>query len=543
MIDKKVELGNEAREKLLKGINTMYSAVSCTLGPMGKNVLIKRSNISPVHITKDGVTVARDISLKDAIEDLGVQVVKEAAMKTAEKAGDGTTTATVLAANIISKGIGHVKNGSNSVHLKKGIEMGAEIAIKYIAERAKKIESPEELNSIASISANNDAEIGALVAEGMSKVGEEGTVAVETSKTGLTSIEVVEGLKIDRGYVSPYFCTDAEKMQAILIDPYILCADMPLSNMQELVPILEMVAKSGQSIVVIANEIEGDALAAMILNKVKGMLNIVAIKTPQYGEIGKEILRDISAVCAGTMASPEIGLEINGIKLGKASKVIVTKDSTTIIGGAGKTQDIQIRIAQARSQMEGAKYDHEKNLHKMRLARLTGGVAIMYVGAASEIEMKEKKDRVDDALAATKAALEEGVVPGGGIIYAQAADVIGGYIKNAPVTMHEDIVIGMKIMQKALHMPFNVIMQNAGWNSEVISQKIIEKGELEYGYDAKNDKYGNMLELGIIDPAKVARVAIEIASSIACTFITTECVIAPEKIDLNNLNTIPPMGR
>lgn len=534
MNEKTVELGDEAREKLLHGINTLYNAVKCTLGPMGKNVIIRRTVIAPVHITKDGVTVVRDIVLKDPIQDIGVQTVKEAALKTAEMAGDGTTTATILAANIIAKGIGHVKNGANSVLLKRGIEKGAEIAIEYIKGCAKKIEpNTEEIRNIATISANNDDEIGRLVAEGMSKVKQEGSIAVEISRTGETKIDIVEGMKFDHGYVSPYFVTDTEKMQAVLNEPYILCADMTLNNMQEILPMLENISKSNSSIVIIANEIEGDALSAMILNKVRGMLNIVAVKTPHYGDIRREILKDIATVVGGNVVSPETGVQLNQIKLGKAAKVIVTKDSTTIIDGAGQSTDIKVRVAQAKSQMEAAKYDHEKEPHRMRVARMLGGVAVMYVGAATEIEMKEKRDRVDDALHATKAALEEGVIAGGGIVYTHAANAIRLYVTHNEFA--EDVQTGMKMMMQALRMPFEIIMENAGLNSDVITANITRAadGNDNYGYDAKRGMYGDMFELGILDPAKVARVAIEIATSISSTFLTTECVIAPEKIELN----------
>lgn len=541
MNEKMVELGDGAREKLLQGINTMYEAVKCTLGPMGKNVIIKRTVMAPVHITKDGVTVVRDIVLKDPIQDLGVQTVKEAAMKTAEKAGDGTTTATILAANIIGRGINQVKNGANSVLLKQGIEKGADMAVKYIMERAKKVEAnTEEIEHIATISANNDSEIGKLVAEGMSKVKEEGTIAVEISRTSETKIDVVEGMKIDRGYVSPYFVTDMEKMQAVLNEPFILCADMSLNNMQELVPLLENVSKANSSIVIIANDIEGDALSAMILNKVRGLLNVVAIKAPHYGDIRKEILRDIATVVGGNVVSPETGIQLNQVKLGRAAKVIVTKDSTTIIDGAGDKKEIQVRVAMAKSQMEAAKYDHEKEPHRMRIARLVGGVAVMYVGAATEIEMKEKRDRVDDALHATKAALEEGVIAGGGITYAHAADEIHNHLTHHSAEYKEDVQTGMKMVEAALRMPFEIILGNAGLNKDVISSEIYRKAENNdnYGYDAKNGKYGDMFELGIIDPAKVARIAIETATSIACTFLTTECVIVPEKVELPT-----PQGR
>ena len=531
MNEKKVVFGNEAREKLLVGINTLYDAVSVTMGPMGKNVIIKRSHAVPAHITKDGVTVVKDITLIDPIEDLGAQIVKEAALKTADKAGDGTTTATVLATTIISKGILNARNGINTVKMKKGIEIASDIAVDYIKNRAKIVEANDtEICNIATISANNDIEIGKLIAEGMAKVKADGTIALENSKTSETTIEVVEGMKLDKGYVSPYFMTDTEKLTATMDEPFILCCDTVVSDMNSIVPILEMVSRASGSIVIFANEIEGDALSAMILNKVKGLLKVVAIKAPNHGDVRSEILKDIATVCSGNVIDPKSGVEFANVVLGRATKVIVTRDNTTIIGGAGKSEDIKARQEQIRSLVDTCKYDHEKSLHKTRLARISGGIAIMYVGAATEIEMKEKKDRIDDALHATKAALEEGIIPGGGLVYMQAADAIRNAI-SCSLDTDEDLVMGMKIVAQSLHVPFNVIMKNAGETPEVILKNILDAHDKNYGYDAKSGKYGDMFEFGIIDPAKVARIAIETATSIACTFLTTECVIAPERIN------------
>lgn len=538
MNEKLVKLGDEAREELLKGIDKMYNAVKCTLGPMGKNVIVRRNALAKPHITKDGATVVRDIILTDPIQDVAVQAVKEAALKTAEIAGDGTTTATVLASNIIAAGIGHIKSGANSVLLKQGIEAAVEIAKQSIADAAVKIQAgTDEVMHIATISANNDPEIGKIIASGMSMVKEEGVIAVETSKTGETTIEVVEGLKFDRGYVSPYFVTDNEKMTAVLNEPYVLIANFAINNMQDIMPVLERVAKASSSILIIADEIEGDALSTMILNKAKGLLNVVAVKSPHYGDIRTEMLKDISAVVGAKMLSSETGFQLDQIQLGRAKKVIVTKDSTTIIDGAGEPIEIQMRQAQARSMADAAKTDHECEQHKMRVARLCGGVAILYIGAATETEMKEKRDRVDDALHATRAALEEGIVPGGGITYINAADAIHEYLMSprrpSDTALNEDFITGMKITERALRMPFVIILDNAGMYHEVVRSKI-GQGKTQ-GYDVKNDKYGDMLDLGIIDPAKVARVAIEVASSIACTFITTECIITPEKNEFNQL--------
>jgi chaperonin GroEL len=538
MNEKLIKLGDEAREELLKGIDKMYNAVKCTLGPMGKNVIVRRNALAKPHITKDGATVVRDIILTDPVQDVAVQAVKEAAIKTAEIAGDGTTTATVLASNIISAGIGHIKSGANSVLIKQGIEKAVEIAKRSIADAAVKIHAgTDEVKHIAAISANNDPEIGDIIALGMSKVKEEGVIAVETSKTGETTIDVVEGLKFDRGYVSPYFVTDGEKMTTVLTDPYVLVANFSINNMQEIMPVLERVAKTSSSILIIADEIEGDALSTMILNKAKGMLSVVAVKSPHYGEMRTEMLKDIASVVDAKMLSAETGFQLDQIKLGRAKKVIVTKDSTTIIGGAGTPLDIQVRMAQARSMADAAKTDHEIEQHKMRIARLSGGVAILYIGAATETEMNEKRDRVDDALHATRAALEEGIVPGGGITYVNAADAIREYMKSPlgdnEALPHEDFITGMKITERALRKPFEIILENAGLNHEVVRSNI-GSGKTQ-GYDVKNDKYGDMVDLGIIDPAKVARIAIEVASSIACTFITTECIITPEKNEFNQL--------
>lgn len=537
MNEKLVKLGDEAREELLKGIDKMYNAVKCTLGPMGKNVIVRRNALAKPHITKDGATVVKDIILTDPVQDVAVQAVKEAALKTAEMAGDGTTTATVLAANIISAGIGHIKSGSNSVMIKQGIEAAVEIAKKSIADAAVKIKTgTDEVRYIATISANNDQEIGEIIAKGMSMVKEEGVIAVETSKTGETTIDVVEGLKFDRGYVSPYFVTDGEKMTAVLNEPYVLIANFAINSMQDIMPVLERVAKTNSSIFIIADEIEGDALSTMILNKAKGMLSVAAVKSPHYGEMRTEMLKDIASVVNAKMLSAETGFG-EQIQLGRAKKVVITKDSTTIIGGAGEQTDIQIRMAQARSMADAAKTDHEVELHKMRIARLSGGVAVMYIGAATETEMNEKRDRVDDALHATRAALEEGIVPGGGITYINAADAIREYLKSPlrddEAVPHEDFITGIKITERALRKPFEIILENAGLNHELVRAEI-GSGKTQ-GYDAKNDRYGDMLELGVIDPTKVARVAIEVASSIACTFITTDCIITPEKNEFNQL--------
>lgn len=537
MNEKLVKLGDEAREELLKGIDKMYNAVKCTLGPMGKNVIVRRNALAKPHITKDGATVVKDIILTDPVQDVAVQAVKEAALKTAEMAGDGTTTATVLAANIIAAGIGHIKSGSNSVMIKQGIEAAVEIAKKSIADAAVKIKTgTDEVRYIATISANNDQEIGEIIAKGMSMVKEEGVIAVETSKTGETTIDVVEGLKFDRGYVSPYFVTDGEKMTAVLNEPYVLIANFAINSMQDIMPVLERVAKTNSSIFIIADEIEGDALSTMILNKAKGMLSVAAVKSPHYGEMRTEMLKDIASVVNAKMLSAETGFG-EQIQLGRAKKVVITKDSTTIIGGAGEQTDIQIRMAQARSMADAAKTDHEVELHKMRIARLSGGVAVMYIGAATETEMNEKRDRVDDALHATRAALEEGIVPGGGITYINAADAIREYLKSPlrddEAVPHEDFITGIKITERALRKPFEIILENAGLNHELVRAEI-GSGKTQ-GYDAKNDRYGDMLELGVIDPTKVARVAIEVASSIACTFITTDCIITPEKNEFNQL--------
>lgn len=542
MNEKIIEFGDAAREKLLAGVTKLYDAVSCTLGPMGKNVIIKRSTIAPAHITKDGVTVVRDITMKDPIEDIGAQVVKEAALKTADTAGDGTTTATVLASQIITKGIMQAKSGVNTVKMKNGIEAAAKIAVEFIKNRSVAVNANnDEIRNIATISANNDAEIGDLIAKGIASVKEEGTIAVETSKTGETTIEVVEGMKLDKGYVSPYFMTDVEKLTAVLDDTFIMCCDTTLSSMAEIMPILETVAKANASIVIFAHSVEGEALSTMILNKVKGQLKVAAVNVPSYhAEIRKEMLKDIAIVCGGNVLDPSTGMQINGIILGKASKVVITRDNTTIIGGAGNPDEIKARQAQIRSLIDACKFEHESMIHKNRLAKLSGGVAILHVGAATEIEMKEKKDRIDDALAATKAALEEGIIPGGGVLYLQAATHIESLLRvaltDSGTKLDDDHVIGMKIMTYALRVPFDVIMTNAGKSPEVIYNNINtskDKIDYNYGYDAKNDRYGDMLEMGIIDPAKVARIAIETASSIACTFLTTACVIAPEKVELN----------
>lgn len=531
MNEKQIMNGNAARERILAGVSEIYDAVKCTLGPLGRNVIIRRAALAPSHITKDGATVAKDIVLPDQLMDIGAQVVKEVALKTADVAGDGTTTATVLAANIIRRGIHEVNNGANAVRVKRGIELASKIALDHVIKSARHIGTDaDEIMRVATVSANNDEAIGKIIMDGMSKISLDGVITIDASKTSDTHIEIVEGMRIDRGYISPYFITDPEKQNVVLNDVYVLCANMRIDNMKEIVHILEGVTKSNKSIVIFAEDVEGDALSAIILNKINGRIRAAAVKTPYYGELRAELLEDIATVVGGNVVSPDMGIQLDKAVLGFASKIIITRDNTTIIGGAGKAERIGERASKVRAQIETCMSDSEKEVHKQRLAKLVGGVAVIYVGAATETEMKEKYDRVDDALKATRAAIAEGVVPGGGIAYANAARaVFKAYSELAAAGENADMLSGIKAVHAALVAPFEIIMSNAGISCDVVRSKMEEVSDCDYGYDAKSGKYGNMFELGIIDPVKVARVAIETASSIACTFITTECVIAPQQ--------------
>lgn len=521
MSAKKLLFGQEARNELLKGIDILANAVKVTLGPRGRNVAYEKSFGSP-GITKDGVTVAKEIELKDKFQNMGAQMVREVASKTAEVAGDGTTTATVLAQAIFHEGHKYVTAGANPMELKRGIEKAVEAAVKSIKEQSKKVRDKKEIEQVASISANNDKLIGSQIAEAMEKVGRDGVITVEEAKGMESSLDVVEGMQFDRGYLSPYFATNVEKMESDLTDPYVLIFEKKITSMKTLVPILEQVARSGRGLLIIAEDVEGEALATLVVNKIRGTLNVCAVKAPGFGDRRKQMLEDIAILTGGKMVSEDLGISLESITindLGSAKKVVVTKDTTTIVDGRGAQADIKARIAQIKAQLEKTTSEYDKEKMQERLAKLAGGVAVIKVGAATETEMKEKKDRIEDALSATRAAVEEGIVAGGGVALLRAQDAL-----NA-VQLKGDEALGVQIIRKALEAPLRIITSNAGEDASVIVNKVRQdKGD--FGYDALNNAYVNMVEVGIIDPAKVARFALQNAASIAGLLLTTEAIVA-----------------
>lgn len=525
----------EARDKLKKGVDALADAVKVTLGPKGRNVIIDKKFGAP-HITKDGVTVAKEVEVTDAIENMGAQMVKEVASKTADIAGDGTTTATVLAQIIISAGLKNVAAGANPMDLKRGIDSAVEAVVRNLRTQSQEIGSNnDKIKQVATISANNDESIGGLIAEAMKVVGNEGVITVEEAKGTATEVKTVEGMQFDRGYLSPYFVTNSEKMVAELENPYILIYDKKISNIQELLPILEPVAQSGRPLVIIAEDVDGNALATLVINRLKGGLKVAAVKAPGFGDRRKEMLEDIAILTGGTVISEERGLKLENVKLeqlGTSEKIDIDKDNTTIVNGAGEKDQIKSRVGQIRSQIESTNSDYDREKLQERLAKLAGGVAVLYVGAATEVEMKEKKDRVDDALSATRAAVEEGIVPGGGVAFIRAISEIDG-IKSA----NEDEATGVGIVRRAVEEPLRQIVANAGSEGAVVVQKVIE-GKGDYGYNARTEVYENLLNAGVIDPTKVTRIAIENAASIASMLLTTEVVIADQPEDEPSM----PMG-
>lgn len=518
---KKILFGQEARNELMKGVDTLANAVKVTLGPRGRNVAFEKSFGSPT-VTKDGVTVAKEIELKDKFQNMGAQMVREVASKTAEVAGDGTTTATVLAQAIFHEGNKFVTAGANPMELKRGIERAVAAAVTSIKDQSKTISGKKEIEQIATISANNDEVIGSQIAEAMEKVGQDGVITVEEAKGMESSIDIVEGMQFDRGYLSPYFVTNAEKMEAELSDPQILIVEKKITSMKALVPILERVARAGQQLLIIAEDIEGEALATLVVNKIRGTLQVSAVKAPGFGDRRKAMLEDVAALTGGKMVSEDLGLSLETVSmddLGSAKKVVITKDTTTIVDGAGSPEDIKNRIAQIKMQIENTASDYDKEKLQERLAKLSGGIAVIKVGAATETEMKEKKDRIEDALSATRAAVEEGVVAGGGVALLRAQ---GALMK---LDLSGDEELGMQIVRKALESPIRTIAENAGDDASVIVNNVRnEKGD--YGYDARAGKYVNMVEAGIIDPAKVTRFALQNAASISGLLLTTEAIIA-----------------
>ena len=532
---KDIKFDIEARDALKRGVDALANAVKVTLGPKGRNVVIDKKFGSPT-ITKDGVTVAKEIELEDAVENMGAQMVKEVASKTADIAGDGTTTATVLAQEIVSTGLKNVAAGANPMDLKRGIDKAVKSVVNELQKQS--IEVGDNLNKIeqvASISANNDNAIGALIAEAMAKVKKEGVITVEEAKGTDTTVEVVEGMQFDRGYLSPYFVTNAEKMEAELDNPFILIYDKKISNMKDVLPILEQTTQSGRPILIIAEDVDGEALATLVVNKIRGSLKIAAVKAPGFGDRRKAMLEDIAILTGGTVISEERGFKLENTTLemlGQTDKIVIDKDNTTVVNGKGEKDAITLRVNQIKAQMETTTSDYDREKLQERLAKLAGGVAVLYVGAASEVEMKEKKDRVDDALHATRAAVEEGIVPGGGVALVRAAKAL-----NSIKAENEDEKTGVQIITKAIEAPIRQIVANAGGEGAVIVSKI-QEGKADFGYNAKKDTFEHMLEAGIIDPTKVTRVALENAASVAGMLLTTECVLA----DIPEENPMPPMG-
>ena len=525
---KDIKFNIQAREELKKGVDALADAVKVTLGPKGRNVIIERKFGAP-HITKDGVTVAREVELEDAFQNMGAQLVKEVASKTGDQAGDGTTTATVLAQAIVNVGLKNVTAGANPMDLKRGIDKAVAAVVESIKEQAQEVDNDmSKIENVARISANNDEEIGRLIAEAMSKVGKDGIITVEEAKGTETSVDTVEGMQFDRGYISPYFVTNSDKMECEMDSPYILLYDKKISNLKDMLPILEATAQSGRPLLVIAEDVDNEALATLVVNRLRGSLKICAVKAPGFGDRRKEMLEDIAILTGGTVISDVKGMQLSQATisdLGTADKVTVNKDNTTIVNGAGAKEEIEARVNQIKAQIESTTSNYDKEKLQERLAKLAGGVAVLYIGAPSEVEMKEKKDRVDDALSATRAANAEGIVPGGGVAYIRAIAKVAA-LKGA----NEDENTGIAIIRRAIEEPFRQIMANAGVEAAVILQKV-KDGEGDFGYNARTDEYENFFTTGVIDPAKVTRVALENAASIAGMFLTTECVIADKKED------------
>ena len=533
---KDIKFDIDARDGLKRGVDALANAVKVTLGPKGRNVIIGKSFGAP-KVTKDGVSVAKEVELEDALENMGAQMVKEVASKTNDLAGDGTTTATVLAQAIVKEGLKNVAAGANPMDLKRGIDKAVTSIISDLEKQAKKVgNSSEKIQQIASVSANNDNTIGELIASAFGKVGKEGVITVEEAKGMDTYVDVVEGMQFDRGYLSPYFVTDADKMIADLENPYILLFDKKISNIQEVLPILEPVAQSGRPLLIIAEDVDGQALATLVVNKLRGGLKIAAVKAPGFGDRRKAMLEDIAILTGGTVISEERGFSLENADLsmlGTAETVTIDKDNSTIVNGAGKADEIKARVNQIKAQIETTTSDYDKEKLQERLAKLAGGVAVLYVGAASEIEMKEKKDRVDDALHATRAAVEEGIVAGGGVALVRAQKTL-----EKLTTANLDEVTGIQIVSKAIEAPLRTIVENAGGEGSVVINKVLE-GKGNFGYNAKNDAYVDMLKTGIIDPKKVTRVALENAASVAGMILTTECALIDIKEDTP---AMPPMG-
>jgi len=526
MAAKNIQFEIDARDRLKRGVDHLANAVKVTLGPKGRNVIIDKKFGAP-QVTKDGVTVAKEIELKDAVENMGAQMLKEVASKTADAAGDGTTTATVLAQAIVTAGLKNVAAGANPMDLKRGIDKAVVAVVDELKKMSKAVgDDNAKIKQVASISANNDDAIGTLIAEAMAKVKKEGVITVEEAKGTDTTVEVVEGMQFDRGYLSPYFVTNAEKMEADLENAYILIYDKKISTMKELLPVLEKAAQTGKPLLIISEDVDGEALATLVVNKIRGALKVAAVKAPGFGDRRKAMLEDIAILTGGTVISEERGFKLENADLtmlGKAEKISIDKDNTTIVNGAGKKADITGRVNQIKAQIETTTSDYDKEKLQERLAKLAGGVAVLYIGAATEVEMKEKKDRVDDALHATRAAVEEGIVPGGGVAYIRAQKAL-----EKMEGANNDETTGVGIVRRAIEEPLRQIVANAGLEGSIIVQKVRE-GKADYGFNARTEEYENLLAAGVIDPTKVTRVALENAASIASMLLTTECVISEEK--------------
>jgi chaperonin GroEL len=522
MAAKDVRFSTDARERMLRGVDILANAVKVTLGPKGRNVVIDKSYGAP-RITKDGVTVAKEIELEDKFENMGAQMVREVASKTSDIAGDGTTTATVLAQAIVKEGVKLLAAGMNPMDLKRGIDLAVAEVVKDIAQQAKKVKSSDEIAQVGTVAANGEKAIGDMIAKAMQKVGNEGVITVEEAKSFETELEVVEGMQFDRGYISPYFITNAEKMVAELEDPHILIYEKKLSGLQALLPLLELVVQSGRPLLIIAEDVEGEALATLVVNKLRGGLKVAAVKAPGFGDRRKAMLQDIAVLTRGELISEDLGIKLENVTiamLGRAKRVTITKDDTTIIHGAGKKADIEARIGQIKAQIEDTTSDYDKEKLQERLAKLAGGVAVIKVGGSSEIEVKERKDRVDDALNATRAAVEEGIVPGGGVALLWASRSIKVKGDN------EDQEAGINIVRRALQAPIRQIAENAGVEGSIVVGKVTDQKSPSFGYDAQTGEYGDLIKKGIIDPAKVVRVALQDASSVAGLLVTTEAMVA-----------------
>jgi chaperonin GroEL len=523
MAAKEVRFSGDARDRMLRGVETLANAVKVTLGPKGRNVVLDKSFGAP-RITKDGVTVAKEIELEDKFENMGAQMVREVAQKTNDQAGDGTTTATVLAHSIVKEGVKAVAAGMNPMDLKRGIDLAVTAVVADIKKRAKKVGSSSEVAQVGTISSNGDATIGKMIAQAMQKVGNEGVITVEEAKALETDVEIVEGMQFDRGYLSPYFITNAEKMLAELEDVYVLLHEKKLSGLQALLPVLEAVVQAGKPLLIIAEDVEGEALATLVVNKLRGGLKVAAVKAPGFGDRRKAMLEDIAVLTGGQLIAEDLGIKLENVNvamLGRAKKVVIEKEKTTIVDGAGKKKDIEARVNQIKQQIEETTSDYDREKLQERLAKLAGGVAVIRVGGATEVEVKEKKDRVEDALNATRAAVEEGIVPGGGVALVRARKAIGK-LTNA----NEDVQAGINIVLKALETPLRQIAENSGVEASIVVNKILENKSETFGFDAQTEDYVDMVEKGIVDPAKVVRAALQDAASVASLLVTTEAMVA-----------------